>query len=903
MEVTRDIGRSLAALSLANTEVLAGIQNEMQRVELEASISQLQIVDKLNQGLHNQKLNQTFANGMLEEIAWAVGVPVEPSEISKELARMLFKIIISSSGTIWDNGFCSATSSVAVWDLFSIVAVNFDMTFDYKLECLLINVEQAPSRSMQDALLSPMKALISNTLLRNSDTDVKVSVASCISEITRITAPDAPYNDDHMKEIFQLTIAAFEKLSHVSSRFYTKAVSILDTVAKVRSCLVMLDLELDELIIKMFQHFLKIIRFNHPHAVFVAMETIMTLIIDESEDISVGLLTPLLASIRKENQSVSPIAWKLGEKVITNCAAKLKPYLKELVQSIGIALDEYAPIVASICQDETLTLKCDHVNASGDHLVTKGLSPIAASPGEGFQAMDAIPKLTTNGNTSTRNADNVNNISAKVLEHCSLIQHCESNDAQGDAEPEVKLEKERRTVPRKRGRKPNSLMNPEEGYDHSWISSGRKTAKLRRKPRDKGVDLRSEITVPKKVSLSSAHVRELTGLRPETGSVIGASSSPSRDQSLNGGSHPKRGRPKKNASSTNQGADPSSLKLLKGEVLNTANEEITPAEDEVSLRKQYARRSNSEVKQQKCSSKIGLDAKTTEEASLPSAYTLSDEKAGFLNEHEEKPSQSTKIRVRNIRRESSLFQTDIRKRSSVSGVSDVASNIKKTKSSRDGSYGEETPKANRKRKRTPRKEVPPDLGEQLVGSRIKVWWPRDKMFYEGVLDSYDPIKKKHKVLYADGDEEILNLEGNGGNLLEMIFCLVKPGKQKGKLISESTKQLKVDFKRKKARKSKGAAAQDEPIVANKVMDDTSRPDNGSEGDSKESTDKLKIKTLRIGINSKQKTPETASPSSDENGEGGNEFCVTARPRGTLLNNLVKNEQRSEVVSLDSAETS
>ncbi|KAF2284638.1 hypothetical protein GH714_028700 [Hevea brasiliensis] len=114
----------------------------------------------------------------------------------------------------------------------------------------------------------------------------------------------------------------------------------------------------------------------------------------------------------------------------------------------------------------------------------------------------------------------------------------------------------------------------------------------------------------------------------------------------------------------------------------------------------------------------------------------------------------------------------------------------------------------------------------------------------------------------------------------------KPGKQKGKLISESAKQLKVDFEgsgatttsRKKARKSKGASAQDERIVANKAMDDTSRPDNGSEGDGKESTDKLKIKTLRIGMNSKQTTPETASPSSDESREGGNEFCVTARPK-------------------------
>ena len=52
---------------------------------------------------------------------------------------------------------------------------------------------------MQKALLPSMKALISDALLRNSDMDVKVSVASCIIELTRITAPDAPYNDERMK--------------------------------------------------------------------------------------------------------------------------------------------------------------------------------------------------------------------------------------------------------------------------------------------------------------------------------------------------------------------------------------------------------------------------------------------------------------------------------------------------------------------------------------------------------------------------------------------------------------------------------------------------------------------------------------------------------------------------------
>ena len=76
------------------------------------------------------------------------------------------------------------------------------------------------------------------------------SVESCITKITRITTPDAPYDDEQMKEIFQLIIATFEilSLSHVLNCYYTKEASNRDTVAKVRSCLVMLDLECDALI-------------------------------------------------------------------------------------------------------------------------------------------------------------------------------------------------------------------------------------------------------------------------------------------------------------------------------------------------------------------------------------------------------------------------------------------------------------------------------------------------------------------------------------------------------------------------------------------------------------------------------------------------------------------------------
>ena len=195
---------------------------------------------------------------------------------------------------------------------------------------------------MRDALFLSIKALINNKLLRHTEIDVKVSVVSCIIEITRITAPDAPYKDEQMKEIFQLIVAACENMSHVSTHSYKKVTSILDTIAKVKLCLVMLDLECDALVVEMFQSFLKMIRSNHPPTVLSAMETIMSLVINESEDISLDLLSSLFAIVRKANQNVSPISWTLGEQIITRINAQLEKIMtptQKLLSKLEDALD------------------------------------------------------------------------------------------------------------------------------------------------------------------------------------------------------------------------------------------------------------------------------------------------------------------------------------------------------------------------------------------------------------------------------------------------------------------------------------------------------------------------------------------------------------------------------------
>lgn len=63
-----------------------------------------------------------------------------------------------------------------------------------------------------------------------------------------------------VQEYLKLTVAAFEKLSHVFGRRYEKAISILEKFSKIKIFVIMLDLECDDLVMEMFQHFLRIIR-------------------------------------------------------------------------------------------------------------------------------------------------------------------------------------------------------------------------------------------------------------------------------------------------------------------------------------------------------------------------------------------------------------------------------------------------------------------------------------------------------------------------------------------------------------------------------------------------------------------------------------------------------------------
>ncbi|CAN8293179.1 unnamed protein product [Cochlearia groenlandica] len=317
------------------------------------------------------------------------------------------------------------------------------LTLLHETESLLSTVGQDPIKSVYNALIPSMKALVSDRLLRSPDSDVRVFAVSCLTEIMRITAPDPPYSDEQMKEIFRVTVEAFGKLADASSRGYKKAESVLGIVSMIRSASMMLDLECDDLVTDMFRQFLDIIRPDHPQPVLLSMETIMITVIDESDEISMDLLDVIMASLKKESQDVTPMASRLVEKVLSSCACKLRPCIMEFLKSTRKSLDMYSSVVMSIFQSEAATTEA-HIVVN--HKETEEKLDMGTSD-KGNRS-----KRTSRGGTCPANGDD------KVRNGNDLKKHLKQGQTE-NTEVEPKSGSTRR-----KQRKPSSSINPEGGY-------------------------------------------------------------------------------------------------------------------------------------------------------------------------------------------------------------------------------------------------------------------------------------------------------------------------------------------------------------------------------------------------------------------------------------------------------
>ncbi|GAB4830723.1 hypothetical protein Ancab_004756 [Ancistrocladus abbreviatus] len=199
---------------------------------------------------------------------------------------------------------------------------------------VLSDLDQSPSAPILESMQSFLKAVVKPELLKHQDKDAKLLVASCLCEITRITAPEAPYSDEILKDIFDLIVGTFNGLSDTSGPSFGRRVIILETLARYRSCVLMLDLECDDLVSEMFRTFIAVVRDDHQESVLTSMMTIMAVLLEESEDVHEDILLILLSTLGRNRKDVSKAARKLVMNIIEHSAAKLEPAVKQFLISL-----------------------------------------------------------------------------------------------------------------------------------------------------------------------------------------------------------------------------------------------------------------------------------------------------------------------------------------------------------------------------------------------------------------------------------------------------------------------------------------------------------------------------------------------------------------------------------------
>ncbi|XP_047329496.1 uncharacterized protein LOC124932852 isoform X4 [Impatiens glandulifera] len=687
------------------------------------------------------------------------------------------------------------------------------------IEALLIKVEQLPPKSMLEAIIPLIKSLVANELIKHSDIDVKVAVACCISEITRITAPEVPYDDEKMEEVFELIVSSFENLSDKSSRSYTKRTSILKTVANVRSCVIMLDLECEWLIADMFQHFLKTIRDYHPKNVFSYMMAIMVHVLEESEDVSLELLSPVLAILKKDNQEILLEARKLAEKVFESCAAKIKPCLVQAVETEALSLDEYSNVVAGICgitcvkenggQAENDGPACGEPPAVEENLVEPSSHDVPQVEDNILveSSTNDIPQLI---NSSQDDERAVESAPSDNLVPGETVDDEPIKDAVPDGSPQAAKINDSAE---------DNNEGPSAGHDE-LVDMNENTAVISLTPditKEVQIELLPEQSMKiitnmsedgqhtdKKSDDKKSDTNEAINAEPEDGQhseQLDNNNMESKAESSDLGSTKVvklKLKPEDDAQETDQITEIMRLCLVIWDAqkwLNQSkNQKVSkvlkgPSDSEVRNKKQSGKVSVRDTTESKSAPVVGgqgrktatIDKKdTSSNTDTSSLKRKSGGQSSQVKSNSDKDmtsKSSSKAHKKDLQISPKRYNKLLDDESEDHMVEETPKINSKTKrnsgkdketqhptkpsstSPEDMDYSEETLKLSSKRKRSGKDEASGDIkyNDSLVGSKVKVWWPDDAQFYLGVIDSFDSVKKKHKVLYDDGDEETLIL--------------------------------------------------------------------------------------------------------------------------------------------------
>lgn len=195
-------------------------------------------------------------------------------------------------------------------------------------------LEDAPQTStgIRSASTNLCKAIAKTDLLKHKDKEVRLFNIVCAIHTLRLHAPENPYTDAQLLMIFRQLLVVFRELADPGAAHFQVCLSLLQTVATVKICLLMLDLEdADSLVLDLFTAMFDAINADNKDQVEHLALTGLATMLDEGDDIPQPLLDCILSHLLPAAHEENPQARRLAELLVRKSQSTLQPYVQKFM--------------------------------------------------------------------------------------------------------------------------------------------------------------------------------------------------------------------------------------------------------------------------------------------------------------------------------------------------------------------------------------------------------------------------------------------------------------------------------------------------------------------------------------------------------------------------------------------
>ncbi|PPQ74839.1 hypothetical protein CVT26_005219 [Gymnopilus dilepis] len=196
-----------------------------------------------------------------------------------------------------------------------------------KLKTLHTQLAALDQENVDTSSLSTARSeLIHTSLLLHKDRGVKAYTACCLADILRLYAPEAPYTQHELRDIFQFF---FRQLSAgfkgQDEPYFNEYFHLLESLSTVKSVVLVCDLpNADELLFEIFKDLFTIVKRDFTKKVEIFMADILVALIDECTSLPNDALEVLMAQFVEKNAGPEHPGYRLAVQVCNLAADKLQ---------------------------------------------------------------------------------------------------------------------------------------------------------------------------------------------------------------------------------------------------------------------------------------------------------------------------------------------------------------------------------------------------------------------------------------------------------------------------------------------------------------------------------------------------------------------------------------------------